>query len=306
MKKIRIISRKSRLAIWQSEFVAKKIKKLFPEIKTEIIKINTLGDNLLKNSLELIESKDLFIKELENKILKQEADIAVHSLKDIPHKINNDLVIGSILKRDNAFDAFISLKYKSIYSLPYKGIIGTSSLRRKIQLLKIRPDLKIFPIRGNVETRLKKMINKKYDGIILSSAGLLRLNLKYYITNILSPDKMVPACGQGVIAIECLKTNKEILNIVKKIEHKNTRICCELERKISSDLEGDCKSPLGIYIYIKNKKINIHSMISDYDGSNFIKFKTLYNLKDYKIINQLIKNKLVRLNINDIFINKNR
>ena len=133
MHNIKIISRKSRLAIWQSEYVAKKINLLFPKTKVEIITINTLGDNLLKSSLELIESKDLFIKELENKILNGDADIAVHSLKDMPNKLENRLVIGSILKRDNPFDAFISLKHSSIEELPYRSKVGTSSLRRKIQ-----------------------------------------------------------------------------------------------------------------------------------------------------------------------------
>ena len=301
MKKIRIISRKSRLAIWQSEYVAKRIRLFFPRIKIEIIKINTLGDNLLKNSLELIESKDLFIKELENKILTDEADIAVHSLKDIPYRINNKLTIGSILKRDNPFDAFISLKYPSIESLPYRSVIGTSSLRRKIQLLNIRPDIRILPIRGNVETRLKKMINKQYDAIILSAAGLLRLNLKYYITKILPVNVMIPACGQGVIAIECLKSKHNILSIIKKLEDKNTQICCNLERNILSSLNGDCKSPLGIYACVKYNKIIVSNMISNYHGSHIIKFNSSYKGKSIKEITSNLQTKFKNLNTHNIF-----
>ena len=304
MTKIRIISRKSRLAIWQTEYVAKKILSIFPNTKIEIIKINTLGDNLLKSSLELIESKDLFIKELESKLLNKTADIAVHSLKDIPHKINNALTIGSLLKRDNPFDAFISLKYPSIENLPYRAIVGTSSLRRKIQLLNIRPDIKILPIRGNVETRLKKMVNQQYDAIILSSAGLIRLNLKYYITKILPLNVMIPATGQGVIAVECLKSNNKILNIIRKLEDIETKICCLLEREILASLEGDCKSPLGIFSYIKNNKINVSNLISDYHGSKIVRLNYNYKLNNRQLIKKLINEKFNNLNINDILKKK--
>jgi len=298
-KIIRIISRKSRLAIWQSEYVANKIKYIYPHIKVEIIKINTLGDNLLKSSLELIESKDLFIKELENKILSNKVDIAVHSLKDIPYRLNNKLTIGAILKRDNPYDAFISLKYDSISNLPYKAIVGTSSLRRKIQILNIRPDIKILPIRGNVETRLKKMIDGKYSAIILSSAGLLRLNLKYYITKQLPISTMIPACGQGVIAIECLKKNKRIIDIIKKLEDSNTKICCDLERDILSSLEGDCKSPLGIYTFINKEKLFVNIMVSNYNGSRILKVRSHHNLIDYRNIKHFVKAKLKKLNTNN-------
>ena len=283
MNYIKIISRKSKLALWQSEYVARKIKYFFPNIKTKIIKINTLGDNLLKSSLELIESKDLFIKELENKILNGHADIAVHSLKDIPYKIHRDLIIGAIIKRDNPYDAFISLKYTSIENLPYKSIIGTSSLRRKVQILSYRPDLKVLPIRGNVETRIKKMIDNKYDAIILSAAGLLRLNLKYYITKILPTSIMIPACGQGIIAIECLKKNKQVLSIIKKLEDYNTKLCCSLERKVTSYLNGDCKSPLGIFAEIKNNNFIVKNMVSNYHGTKIIKFNSYHNIKEKNI-----------------------
>ena len=291
VRSLKIISRKSRLALWQSEYVAKKIKYFFPNIRVQIIKINTLGDNLLNNSLELIESKDLFIKELEHKILNREVDIAVHSLKDIPHKLHDDLTIGSIIKRDNPFDAFISLKYKSIEGLPYGSIIGTSSLRRKVQITSYRPDIRVLPIRGNVETRLKKMIQEKYDAIILSSAGLIRLNLKYYITKIMPISMMVPACGQGIIAIECLKKNQNILKVIQKLQDHETKICCSLERKVISLLNGDCKSPLGIFAKIKKNTFIINNMVSNYSGNKMFKFNSYYNIKE-KNIAQNLSNKL--------------
>ena len=280
--KIRIGTRKSKLALWQTEFVANKIKKLFPNVEIEIIKITTKGDKILDVPLAKVGGKGLFVKEIEEALLNNKIDLAVHSLKDVPTYFPKGLCLGAITEREDPRDCLISTKYKSLEDLPEGAIVGTSSLRRKAQILQIRPDIKIKDLRGNVDTRLKKLENGDYDAIILAYAGLKRLGLKDKATYIFSPNQFIPAVAQGFLGIEVRLNDNNILNIVKKLNHTDSFIRAESERAFLKRLEGGCQVPLGCYSEIDGEELNLIGFIADLEGKRFIKDKIKGKKEDYK------------------------
>lgn len=267
--KIRIGTRKSQLALWQANFVAGALKER--GIEVEIVKITTQGDKILDVPLAKIGGKGLFVKEIEEAILRGEVDIAVHSLKDVPTKLPEGLDIVVIPKREDPSDAFVSVKYSSIDQLPNGATVGTSSLRRKSQLLKIRPDIQIKDLRGNVDTRLRKLEEGQFDAVILASAGLKRLGLENRIKQKLTPDTMIPAVCQGFLGIEARVEDKQILSMISFLNDEESFIRASAERSFLATLEGGCQVPLGAYCEIKDGKLKITGYISDLEGREFYK-----------------------------------
>ncbi len=277
--KIRIGTRKSQLALWQANHIADLIKKYW-NVEVEIVKITTSGDKILDVPLAKIGGKGLFVKEIEEAMLKGEVDIAVHSLKDVPTQLPEGLGIVAITKREDPRDAFLSTKYKSLYQLPVGSTVGTSSLRRKSQIMRLRPDLNIKDLRGNVDTRIKKLEEGHYDAIILAYAGLKRLNLDAKVSNIFSPEEMIPAVCQGFLGIEARIDDDKVRKILEPINDKESFIRATAERTFLKTLEGGCQVPLGSYCEITDDEIKISGFIADLEGKRFIKETLKEKLKD--------------------------
>ncbi|MCO6540130.1 MAG: hydroxymethylbilane synthase [Gilliamella sp.] len=268
---IRIATRKSPLALWQANFVKQQILTNHPNLTVELIPMVTKGDVLLDSPLSKIGGKGLFVKQLEQAILNNEADIAVHSIKDIPAEFPEGLTLATICKRDDVRDSFISNKYSNIDELPNGAIIGTSSLRRQCQLRAKYPHLQIKDLRGNVGTRLAKLDNQQYDAIILASAGLKRLALQDRIKQYIDTDLILPAVGQGAIGIETRADDKKILEILSVLDDKHSRVCIEAERAMNKALQGGCQVPIACYSQLNNNILSLQGLVGRIDGSKIIK-----------------------------------
>ena len=265
-----IASRESPLAMWQADHIKKNIQALYPAIKINIEGFRTQGDILLDQSLAKIGGKGLFIKELEQALLNNKADLAVHSMKDLPMDIPKEFKLAVITEREDPRDAFVSNQYDSLEALPPGSIIGTSSLRRQSQIQAKFPELKILPLRGNLQTRLKKLDEKNYDAIILAAAGLIRMGLKERIKLYIDPTLSIPAVGQGALGIEILESNTELLNLIAPLNNDITSRCVLAERTVSRSLAGSCTAPLGAYASIRKNKIYMHGFVATPDGSQII------------------------------------
>ncbi len=264
---IRIATRKSKLALWQANHVSNLLKKL-PEIEdVELLPLSTKGDQILDQNLQKIGGKGLFIKELEYAILQKKADIAVHSMKDLPVLLQEEFFIAAVLKRESPFDCLVSKKKLKLAELESGSLVGSSSLRRQSQILKLRPDLRVKNLRGNVNTRIDKLESGDYDAIILAKAGLDRLELSREISQTFSIAEMVPAAAQGVIGIECLRQKEEIIDIVSRINDFETEVTTNCERSVNSALFADCHSPIGSYATYANGKCRLESIVISPDGS---------------------------------------
>jgi hydroxymethylbilane synthase len=263
---IRVGSRKSLLALAQTDIIVKKLMELYPEISFEVVGMVTEGDMDLDGSRK---SKDVFVKAIEEKLLEGEIDIAVHSLKDMPVQIQDQLTIAAIPMREDPRDALISAKGAKLADLPGAARIGTSSLRRKAQLQLVRPDLNIVEIRGNVGTRIEKMRRLNLDAIILAYSGLKRLGLQDIVTEVLDPQVMLPAAGQGALAVESRRDDEELIKLVKAIEDRNTRIEVEAERYLLSKIGGGCNVPAAAYAQVTGKRLTLEGMVV-HDASNMI------------------------------------
>jgi hydroxymethylbilane synthase len=270
IKNITIASRESPLAIWQAEHIKIKINQLHPDIIVKIKGFKTQGDLILDQSLATIGGKGLFIKELEQALLANRADLAVHSMKDLPMDIPLEFKISAITEREDPRDAFISNLYQSLESLPDGSIVGTSSLRRQSQIKAKFPNLIINPLRGNLQTRLRKLDGKEYDAIILAAAGLIRLGLEERITLLLDESTSIPAVGQGALGIEILKTNTNLQELLSPLNHQKTSICVRAERAVSRALAGSCTVPLGAHAIIKNNKLHLKGFVAQANGSQII------------------------------------
>ncbi|WP_456464598.1 hydroxymethylbilane synthase [Persephonella sp.] len=269
--RIRIGTRKSKLALWQANHVAELLKKYYPDIQVELVKITTKGDKILDVPLAKVGGKGLFVKEIEEAMLRNEIDIAVHSLKDVPTYFPEGLGLVAITEREDPRDAFLSVKYSSIDEMPEGSVLGTSSLRRKAQIMLNRKDLKIEDLRGNVDTRIRKLEEGQYDGIILAYAGLKRLGLQDRVKQIFEPDYMIPAVAQGFLGIEARLDDKETREIVSVLNHKESEIRAKAERAFLKTLEGGCQVPLAGYSEIKNGRITITGFVSDLEGKRVFK-----------------------------------
>ncbi len=270
-KKIVIATRSSKLALWQAEWVKGQILQHYPEVKVELSLIKTKGDKILDTPLAKIGGKGLFVKELETAMLNNEADIAVHSLKDVPVELPEGLSITVYTEREIPNDAFVSNHFDDFSDLPKGAIVGTSSLRRMAQLKKLRPDIEFKSLRGNVLTRLSKLDSGDYDAIILAAAGLIRLELKERITRLLAVDISLPAIGQGVVCIETRVNDEEVLALLKPLKDKKTEVTTIAERALLCRLNGGCQVPLAGYATLSGDQLQLTGLIASLDGSTIIK-----------------------------------
>ncbi|MCK5120975.1 MAG: hydroxymethylbilane synthase [Methylococcales bacterium] len=264
---IRIATRKSPLALWQAEHVAERLEQAFPEIKAELVKMVTKGDKILDAPLAKIGGKGLFVKELEQGMLDGFADIAVHSMKDVPVEFPEGLHLAVILDREDPRDAFVSNTYDSLASLPANAKIGTCSLRRQSLIKEKFPDAEILSLRGNVNTRLAKLDAGEYDAIILASAGLKRLGMAERITECLDPSDSLPAIGQGAIGIECRTDDKEVNTFLMALHDEQTAVRVSAERAMNARLNGGCQVPIAGFAEIQGDVLVMRGMVGSPDGS---------------------------------------
>ena len=270
---LKIATRKSPLAIWQAEFVKSKLENIYPDLKVELVKMTTQGDQILNSPLSKIGGKSLFIKELEVGIMEGRADIAVHSMKDVPYELPQGFEIGAILERDNPFDAFVSNDFNSIQDLPIGAKLGSCSLRRIVQIKAMRPDLEILDLRGNVNTRLKKLDDGEYDAIILACSGLTRLGFDNRIKQDLSPDDSLPAVGQGALGIEIKANDHEISSLIKPLIHQKTQIEVNAERALNTTLQGGCSVAIGAFATSEDSKLTLSGMVGNVDSGEIIRIQ---------------------------------
>lgn len=268
---IRIATRKSPLAMWQAEFVKAELERIHPNVTVALLPMSTKGDIILDTPLAKVGGKGLFVKELEMAILANQADIAVHSIKDVPVEFPEGLGLEIICKREDPRDAFVSNHYQQIADLPQGAIVGTSSLRRQCQLRAMRPDLIIKDLRGNVGTRLSKLDNNEYDAIILAAAGLIRLKLPQRIASFISEQESLPANGQGAIGIECRIDDEHIKQLLSPLEHAETRYRVMAERAMNTHLEGGCQVPIGAFATLDDNKLTLTGLVGAPDGSQIIR-----------------------------------
>jgi hydroxymethylbilane synthase len=270
-KIIRIATRQSPLALWQANFIKQQLTYFHPRLMVELIPIMTQGDIILDTPLAKIGGKGLFVKQLEHALLNDQADIAVHSMKDIPVEFPKGLALTTICCREDPRDAFVSNNYQSLAQLPANAIVGTSSLRRQSQLRATYPHLTIRDLRGNVGTRLQKLDNGEYDAIILAAAGLTRLGLTARITQALEITDMLPAVGQGAIGIESRLNDSAISTLLAPLDDPSTRFCIVAERAFNETLQGGCQVPIGCHATLNQDTLHIRGLISCLDGSKTIK-----------------------------------
>lgn len=279
---LRIATRQSPLAMWQALYVKEQLQLAHPDLVVELIPMVTKGDIILDTPLAKVGGKGLFVKELELALLENRADIAVHSMKDVPIEFPQGLGLVTICEREDARDAFVSHQYDTLEQLPAGSIVGTSSLRRQCQLKALRPDLVIRDLRGNVGTRLAKLDNGDYDAIILAVAGLKRLNLSTRIRTPLSPEQSLPAVGQGAVGIECRLDDTHTRQLLAALNHYRTEICVTAERAMNTHLEGGCQVPIGSYAIWQDDKIWLRALVGSPDGKIILRGERLVLPKEAK------------------------
>ena len=271
MNRVRIATRKSALALWQANDVKMRLEALHPDRIIELVTMTSKGDRILDAPLAKIGGKGLFVKELENALLDNRADIAVHSMKDVPMEFPVGLGLAVICEREDPRDAFVSNQFQALDELPEGAIVGTSSLRRQCQLLEKRPDLTIRFLRGNVNTRLQKLDDGEYDAIILAAAGLIRLEMQARIKQFLSVSLSLPAGGQGAVGIECRTLDEETKMLIKPLHHTDTATCVLAERAMNRRLEGGCQVPIAGYAVLDGDHIRLEGLVGKPDASAILR-----------------------------------
>ena len=270
-KTLKIATRQSPLALWQANYVKNRLQQLYPDLTIELVPMVTKGDVILDSPLAKIGGKGLFVKELENALLNKEADIAVHSMKDVPMQFPEGLGLAVICQREDPRDAFVSHSYRTFAELPQGAVVGTSSLRRQCQLKALRPDLDIRSLRGNVGTRLSKLDNGDYDAIILASAGLIRLGLADRIASFIDVEQSLPAAGQGAVGIECRTDDAQVQALLAPLADAETTYCVLAERAMNNHLQGGCQVPIGGYAVLQQGQLYLRALVGDIDGSRIIR-----------------------------------
>ena len=271
MKTLKIATRQSPLALWQAEHIRARLEAMHADLTVELVTFVTQGDKILDTPLAKIGGKGLFVKELEAALMDGRADLAVHSMKDVPMALPEGLSLAVICEREDPLDAFVSNHYASFADLPQGAKVGTSSLRRKCQILKARPDLEIIDLRGNVGTRLSKLDDGQYDAIILASAGLKRLGLAERIRHTIQPDVSLPAVGQGALGLECRSQDQAVLDLILPLMHAETNMCVRAERAFNAYLEGGCQVPIAGYATLQNGQLQIEGRVGSVDGQTILK-----------------------------------
>ncbi|MFZ7199053.1 hydroxymethylbilane synthase [Avibacterium avium] len=270
-KLLKIATRRSPLALWQANYIKDRLTQLYPQLTVELVPMVTKGDVILDTPLAKIGGKGLFVKELENALLNGEADIAVHSMKDVPMQFPAGLGLSVICKREDPRDAFVSNSYRTLDELPEGAVVGTSSLRRQCQLKALRPDLNIQSLRGNVGTRLSKLDNGDYDAIILASAGLIRLGMAVRIASFIDTETSLPATGQGAVGIECRTDDLETQQLLAPLADAETTACVLAERAMNNHLQGGCQVPIAGYAVIRDNQLYLKALVGKTDGSLIIR-----------------------------------
>jgi hydroxymethylbilane synthase len=263
MQTIRLATRESALALWQTNHVADLLRKAHRDLDVELVPMTTRGDQMLDRPLAEVGGKGLFLKELEIAILEGRADAAVHSLKDVPMEIDGPFVLAAVLERADPFDAFVSVKYAALEELPFGAVVGTSSLRRQALLRAHRPDLKLVDLRGNVGTRLGKLDAGEYDAIVLAAAGLQRLGLEARIRERLLAPRFIPAAAQGAIVVECRADDAATAQWLAALEHAPTRACVSAERAMTRELGGSCHVPIAAYATLKGDRLSLEGLVGN-------------------------------------------
>ncbi|HET9135776.1 MAG TPA: hydroxymethylbilane synthase [Candidatus Kapabacteria bacterium] len=273
-------SRGSDLALWQSNHIKSELERLYPDLTVSIEIIKTTGDKIVDSPLSVIGGKGAFTAELEEALLRNEIDIAVHSLKDLPTEIHGDLIIAAIPQREDVRDAFIGKGTKSLADLPVNASVATGSLRRKAQLLALRPDLTIVDIRGNVPTRVRKLKESNWDGMLLASAGLRRLSMDSEISEYIDPESILPAPGQGALAVQCRLNDSRVKELLLPLDDADARACVTAERIVLNALGGGCQVPLGTYAKKNGEVIQLTASIVSLDGSSTVKHSLECSVND--------------------------
>lgn len=293
-KKIVIGTRSSKLALWQAEYVADRLRKQYEGLEVELMHIVTKGDKILDVPLAKIGGKGLFTKELEVAMLEKRVDLAVHSLKDMPTVLPTGLSLTTITKRLDCGDALVSPKYKTLENLPQGAKVGTSSLRRKAQLLKARPDLDIHSLRGNVNTRLRKLEEENFDAIVLAVAGLKRLGFGDKITQIIPREICLPAVGQGALAIETREDDEEIKQMLEFLHDDKTADVTKAERSFLARVEGGCQVPVGVYAQVEDDdRLSVEAVIGSIDGKCIIRDKVIGSRNEAQVLGKILAEKLL-------------
>ena len=301
---LKIATRKSPLALWQAEFVKSKLASLYPDLKIELVKMTTQGDQILNSPLSKIGGKSLFIKELEVGMNEGRADSAVHSMKDVPYELPQGFEIGAILERENPFDAFVSNDYNTIEELPIGAKLGSCSLRRIVQIKAMRPDLEILDLRGNVNTRLKKLDDGEYDAIILACSGLSRLGFEDRIKQDLSPDESLPAVGQGALGIEIKVNDHKISSLIEPLSHKRTMTEVSAERALNATLQGGCSVAIGAFATSKGSELKLCGMVGNVDSGEIIRVEELGETSNPIDLGVRAANKLLSLGARELLNEK--
>ena len=297
---IRIATRKSELALWQARHVAGKLDELPQVANVTLVPLSTRGDEILDKSLQKIGGKGLFIKELEVAMQAGDADIAVHSMKDVPAEMPPGFCIAAVLERASPADALVSAAACGLSELPDGAIIGSSSLRRQAQLLALRPDVVVKPLRGNVATRLGKLDNGDYQAIVLASAGLRRLGLESRISEEFAPQQILPAAAQGVIGIECDESREDLRDLLSALEHPATKMTTLAERAVALRLGANCQSPVASYATITEGALTIDALVASTDGRTIIREQSTGSLSDAELIGTQVAEGLLEQGAGDI------
>ena len=299
-EKLVIASRESALAMWQARHIQARLQALYPACDVQILGMTTTGDQILDSPLARIGGKGLFVKELETALMDGSADLAVHSMKDVPMNLPDGFVLAATGERENPLDAFVSNDFKSLKDLPHGAIVGTSSLRRQSQLQARFPHLVIESLRGNVQTRLRKLDEKQYHAIILAAAGLIRLGLSQRITASIAPQDSIPAVGQGALGIEILNSRTDLMAILAPLNHVPTENCVLAERAFSRALAGSCTVPLGAYATQENQTIQMTGFVASIDGQQMVRETVTGGANIAEKLGKMLADKLVVLGADKI------
>ncbi|HEX5364893.1 MAG TPA: hydroxymethylbilane synthase [Gallionella sp.] len=288
-----IASRESALAMWQAEHIRDRLRALYPQTEVSILGMTTQGDQILDVTLSKIGGKGLFVKELETALEDGRADLAVHSLKDVPMHLPEGFVLAAIGEREDPHDAFVSNNYENLAALPAGSVVGTSSLRRESQLRARFPHLKIEPLRGNVQTRLRKLDEGLYAAIILAAAGLKRLGLGGRIRGIIASEDSLPAVGQGALGIECRADRADVIAALQPLHHADTAACVLAERAMSRALAGSCQVPLGGFAEVQGDKLRMRGFVASPDGQRMLRAEAIGDIADPEALGSQIADTLL-------------
>jgi len=292
-KTLKIATRKSPLALWQAEFVKSQLQLLYPNLKVELIKMTTKGDQILNSPLSKIGGKGLFIKELEVGMLEGRADIAVHSMKDVPYSLPEEFELGAIMARESPLDAFVSNNYENLNDLPLGARVGSCSMRRVVQIKAVRPDLEILDLRGNVNTRLGKLDDGEYDAIILACAGLIRLGFEDRIKTPLDIETSLPAVGQGALGIEIRRDDDEVSDLIHGLIDQDTMIEVLAERAMNATLEGGCSVPIAGFATINGEALTLKGLVGNVTSGETLTEECVGSVYAPEFLGQLVANNLI-------------